>query len=195
MEPNDLNEELNNQLQNQNEYTYPTANKTSQSIQAIGSISEIQIAISHALHENDYFVKRDVPIICENQKDIIFQMQTALGNAGILVTISTPDMTFGGMYTNTQYAPEPLPYWEITNGVITVVENPVLNRAKAMYATAQDAALQIAQTISKIPSIQVRSISQTSSDGAVIATIDFQTNITFIYKDDSRDTQDDSEES
>lgn len=175
---NDPNEELNNQLQNQNEYTYPIADKTSQSIQAIGSISEIQTAIATVLNENDYFVKRDVPIICENQKDIIFQMQTALGNAGILVTISTPDMTFGGMYTNSG---EPLPYWEITNGVITVVENPVLNRAKAMYATAQDAALQIAQSISKIPSIQVRSISQSSSDGAVIATVDFQTNISFCY--------------
>lgn len=178
MDLNEINEESTNQLQTQNEYTYPTADKTSQSIQAIGSISEIQIAIAQTLNENDYFVKRDVPIICENQKDIIFQMQTALGNAGILVTISTPDMTFGGIYTN---AGDPLPYWEITNGVITVVENPVLNRAKAMYATAQDAALQIAQSISKIPSIQVRSISQTPSDGAVIATIDFQTNIAFIY--------------
>lgn len=165
----------------QNEYTYPVADKTSQSIQAIGSISEIQTAIATVLKDNDYFVKRDVPIICENQKDIIFQIQTAMGNAGILVTISTPDLSFGGVYTNTQYAPEPLPYWEITNGVITVIENPVLNRAKAMYATAQDAALQIAQSISKIPSIQVRSISQTSSDGAVIATIDFQTNIAFCY--------------
>lgn len=165
----------------QNEYTYPVADKTSQSIQAIGSISEIQTAIATALNENDYFVKRDVPIICENQKDIIFQIQTAMGNAGILVTISTPDLSFGGVYTNSG---EPLPYWEITNGVITVIENPVLNRAKAMYATAQDAALQIAQSISKIPSIQVRSISQSTSDGAVIATIDFQTNIAFIYSTD-----------
>lgn len=177
-EMNNPNEELNNQHQNQNAYTYPTADKTSQSIQAIGSISEIQIAIAQTLNENDYFVKRDVPIICENQKDIIFQIQTAMGNAGILVTISTPDLSFGGIYTN---AGEPLPYWEITNGVITVIENPVLNRAKAMYATAQDAALQIAQSISKIPSIQVRSISQSTSDGAVIATIDFQTNISFCY--------------
>lgn len=166
----------------QNDYTYPVADKTSQSIQAIGSISEIQIAIAQTLNENDYFVKRDVPIICENQKDIIFQIQTAMGNAGILVTISTPDLSFGGVYTNSG---EPLPYWEITNGVITVIENPVLNRAKAMYATAQDAALQIAQTISKIPSIQVRSISQSTGDGAVIATIDFQTNITFIYSTDN----------
>lgn len=180
-ELNEINEESTNQLQTQNEYTYPTADKTSQSIQAIGSISEIQIAIAQTLKENDYFVKRDVPIICENQKDIIFQIQTAMGNAGILVTISTPDLNFGGVYTN---AGDPLPYWEITNGVITVVENPVLNRAKAMYATAQDAALQIAQSISKIPSIQVRSISQSTSDGAVVATIDFQTNITFCYSTD-----------
>lgn len=174
-------EELNNQLQNQNEYTYPVADKTSKSIQAIGSISEIQTAIATVLEENDYFVKRGVPIICENQKDIIFQIQTAMGNAGILVTISTPDLNFAGIYTN---AGDPLPYWEITNGVITVLENPVLNRAKSMYATAQDAALQIAQSISKIPSIQVRTISQSTSDGAVIATVDFQTNIAFCYSTD-----------
>ena len=148
----------------------------------ITSISEIQIAIKAALEKNSYFAVHGVPILIENAKDIEYQIKSAMGSLGIVATVSTPSLTYAGIYKGRPNEIEhgsDFPYWTINTGNIVIVENPTLNRGRANYATALDTALQAALTIQQVPNICDASITQTTSGGLVVVNVQFKTNLTF----------------
>ena len=144
----------------------------------IQTISEIQEAIVEELKKNVFFAEHDVPILFENSKTIDFDIKSAIGKIGTVVTVTTPTMSFGGQY-GVENTP---PYWTMEAATIVVAENPVINRNRANYATALDTALQIAQTLNTLPTFGLTSINQSSESGLILVTITFKTNIAFCYE-------------
>ena len=144
----------------------------------IHTISEIQEAIVAELGKNTYFIEHDVPILYENSKTIDFDIKSSIGKIGTVVTVTTPSMTFAGKYGTTNTPP----FWTMETATVVVAENPVLNRSRANYSTALDTALQIAQTLNRIPHMGLTSIDQTSEAGLVLVTVTFKTNIAFCYE-------------
>ena len=143
----------------------------------ITSISDIQLAVKAELEKNTYFVTHGVPILIENAKDIEFQIKSAMGACGIVATVSTPSLNYGGNYT---HQPEKQsPYWEISGLNVVVVENPTLNRGRANYATALDTAIQVAETLNPLPNVGLGTITQTTNGGLVVVTVNMKSNIVF----------------
>lgn len=147
-------------------------------ISNIHTISEIQEAIVNELTQNVYFTQHNVPILFENSKTIDFDIKSAIGKIGTVVTVTTPTMSFGGQY-GVENTP---PYWTMEAATVVVAETPILNRSRANYSTALDTALQIAQTLNNLPTFGLTSISQTSESGLILVTVQFKTNIAFCYE-------------
>lgn len=143
----------------------------------ITSISDIQIAVKAELERNTFFTVHGVPILIENAKDIEFQIKSAMGSCGIVATVSTPSLNYGGNYTH--QSEEQSPYWEISGLNVVVVENPTLNRGRANYATALDTAIQVAETLNPLPNVGLGTITQTTNGGLVIVTVNMKSNIVF----------------
>ena len=143
----------------------------------ITSISDIQLAVKAELEKNTYFVTHGVPILIENAKEIEFQIKSAMGSCGIVATVSTPSLNYGGNYTH--QSEEQSPYWEISGLNVVVVENPTLNRGRANYATALDTAIQVAETLNPLPNVGLGTITQTTNGGLVIVTVNMKSNIVF----------------
>lgn len=146
-------------------------------ISNINTISEIQEAIVKELNQNVYFIEHEVPILFENSKTIDFDIKSAIGKIGTVVTVTTPSMSFGGKY-GTDNTP---PYWTMEAATVVIAENPVLNRSRANYSSALDTALQVAQTLNMVPSFGLTNITQTSESGLILVTVQFKTNIAFCY--------------
>lgn len=144
----------------------------------INTISEVQDAIADKLQENVYFIQHNVPILVENSKTIDFDIKNSIGKIGVCATVSTPSLTFQGKYGDENTPP----FWTMESAQVVVVENPILNRGRANYATALDTALQIAQTLNTSFNFGLTSIQQTSEQGLVIVTISFKTNVVFRYE-------------
>lgn len=148
----------------------------------IVSITEIQKAIADKLNENTTFAEKGVEILIENSKDIRFEIESAIKKLGIVATVTTPTLRYGGNYATTGDTDLPaVPYWEISEMSVVVVETPQINRGRADYITALDAGLQISQTLMDIPSIGLGTISQTEQNGFIVVTVSFNTNIIFKY--------------
>lgn len=143
---------------------------------SITSISEIQNAVKTELEKNTYFVEHGCNILIENAKDIEFQIKNAMGGLGIVATVATPTLTYRGDYSDTEGKS---PYWEVTSLNVVIVENPTLNRGRANYTTALDAALQVAETLNPIPEICNSTISQSTNGGLVVVSVALKTNIVF----------------
>ena len=152
----------------------------------IASISEIQEAIKSELERNTYFANHGVEILIENAKDIEFQIKSAMSALGICATVATPSLTYGGN-VKTEDADTSRPWWTISGGSVVIVENPTLNRGRPSYGTALDAALQVALTLHRIPSICDTTITQTTQGGLVVVSVQFKTNISFMleYEEES----------
>ena len=144
----------------------------------INTISEVQNAIADKLQENVYFVQHNVPILVENSKTIDFDIKNSIGKIGVCATVSTPSLTFQGHYGAENHPP----FWTMESAQVVVVENPILNRGRANYATALDTALQIAQTLNTSFNFGLTSIQQTSEQGLVVVTVSFKTNVVFRYE-------------
>ena len=142
----------------------------------IKSISDIQVAVKAELEKNTYFVTHGCNILIENAKDIEFQIKNAMGSLGIVATVATPSLTYRGDYSD---GSSKSPYWEINSLNVVIVENPTLNRGRANYTTALDAALQVAETLNEIPEICNSTISQTTNGGLVVVSVSLKTNIVF----------------
>jgi hypothetical protein len=143
----------------------------------IQTISDIQEAIADKMRENVFFVQHNVPILVENSKTIDFDIRTSMSKLGICATVSTPSLSFQGHYG----AENRPPFWMMETATVVVVENPVLNRGRANYATALDTALQVAQTLNTSLNFGLTSIQQTSEQGLVIVTVQFKTDVAFQY--------------
>lgn len=144
----------------------------------INTISEVQNAIADKLQENVYFVQHNVPILVENSKTIDFDIKNSIGKIGVCATVATPSLTFQGHYGAENHPP----FWTMESAQVVVVENPILNRGRANYATALDTALQIAQTLNTSFNFGLTSIQQTSEQGLVVVTVSFKTNVAFRYE-------------
>lgn len=142
----------------------------------IVSVSELQIEVKKELEKNTYFVTHGCPIMIENAKDIEFQIKNAMSACGISATVSTPSLTYRGDYADTN---EKSPYWEVDSINVVIVENPTLNRGRANYTTALDAALQVAETLNPLPGICNSTISQSTAGGLVVVSVALKTNIVF----------------
>lgn len=147
-------------------------------MEKIESISDIQLAIKGELEKNTYFVTHGVNILIENAKDIEYQIKSAMGNLGTVITVSTPSLTYSGNLAGPE-EDRKSPFWTLNSVQIVVVENPTLNRGRANYSTALDTALQIAETLHQIPTLCNVSISQTSTGGLVIVTVVVKTTAVF----------------
>jgi hypothetical protein len=143
---------------------------------SISSISEIQEEIKEILEANSYFANHNVPILIENAKDIEFQIKSAMSALGIAATVATPTLSYRGQHAGQT---QQTPFWSMDSANIVIVESPTLNRGKESYATALDAALQVALTIQKVPNICNTTISQTTRGGLVVVTVNFKTNVGF----------------
>lgn len=148
----------------------------------ISSISEIQAAVKAELEKNDWFILHGVPLLIENANDIEYQIKSAMGACGIVATVATPSLAYRGDYSD---GTDKYPYWEVSSLNIVIVENPTLNRGRANYGTALDAALQVAATLNKVPEICNSTITQTTQSGLVVVTINEKTNIAFNLVEDS----------
>ena len=142
----------------------------------ISTISDIQLATKEELEKNSYFVTHGCPILIENAKDIEYQIKSSMSACGITATVSTPSLTYRGDYSD---GTSKSPYWEVNSLSIVIVENPTLNRGRANYTTALDAALQVAETLNPIPNICNGTITQSVQGGLVVVTVNFKTNIVF----------------
>lgn len=142
----------------------------------IKSISDIQLEVKAELEKNTYFVVHGCDILIENAKDIEFQIKNAMGSCGIVATVATPSLTYRGDYSDNI---EKSPYWEMTSMNVVIVENPTLNRGRANYTTALDAALQVAETLNCIPNICNSTITQSTNGGLVVVSVAFKTNVIF----------------
>lgn len=143
----------------------------------ISSISDIQLAVKAELEKNTYFVTHGCPILIENAKDIEYQIKNSMSACGITATVATPALTYRGDYSD-EYGVKS-PFWELTSINIVIVENPTLNRGRANYTTALDAALQVAETLNLIPEVCNSTISQTTNGGLVVVSVSLKTNIVF----------------
>lgn len=150
----------------------------------IKTISEIQLAVKAELEKNSYFTVHGCDILIENAKDIEFQIKNAMGSLGIVATVATPSLTYRGDYSDGE---SKSPYWEINSINVVIVENPTLNRGRANYTTALDAALQVAETLNEIPEICNSTISQTTNGGLVVVSVSLKTNIVFGLEKESQD--------
>lgn len=144
--------------------------------QQIHNISEIQEALQKLLYENTYFKAHDVSILCENTKDIEYQIKSAISKIGCVATINTPSLTYIGKYENHE------PAWKLNGITISVAEIPVTNRGRANYSTALDTALQIAETLAEKTNLNLVDIQQSEMGGYIMATVSFDSNITFRYE-------------
>jgi hypothetical protein len=142
----------------------------------IKSISDIQLAVKAELEKNTYFVVHGCDILIENAKDIEFQIKNAMGSCGIVATVATPSLTYRGDYSD---GSEKSPYWEMNSMNVVIVENPTLNRGRANYTTALDAALQVAETLNCLPNICNSTITQSTNGGLVVVSVAFKTNVVF----------------
>lgn len=142
----------------------------------IKSISDIQLEVKAELEKNTYFVVHGCDILIENAKDIEFQIKNAMGSCGIVATVATPSLAYRGDYFD---GSEKSPYWEMNSMSVVIVENPTLNRGRANYTTALDAALQVAETLNCIPNICNSTITQSTSGGLVVVSVTFKTNVVF----------------
>lgn len=142
----------------------------------IKSISDIQLEVKAELEKNTYFVVHGCDILIENAKDIEFQIKNAMGSCGIVATVATPSLTYRGDYAEGN---KKHPYWEMTSMNVVIVENPTLNRGRANYTTALDAALQVAETLNQIPGICDSTITQSTNGGLVVVSVDLKTNAVF----------------
>lgn len=148
----------------------------------ITSISDIQIAVKAELEKNTYFITHGCDILIENAKEIEYQIKNAMGACGIVATVATPSLTYRGDYSGINGKQ---PYWEVNSLNVVIVENPTLNRGRANYTTALDAALQVAETLNSIPEILNASITQTTNGGLVVVSVSLKTNIVFgLVKED-----------
>lgn len=148
----------------------------------ITSISDIQIAVKAELEKNTYFITHGCDILIENAKEIEYQIKNAMGACGIVATVATPSLTYRGDYSGTNGKQ---PYWEVNSLNVVIVENPTLNRGRANYTTALDAALQVAETLNSIPEILNATITQTTNGGLVVVSVSLKTNIVFgLVKED-----------
>lgn len=148
----------------------------------ISSISELQLAVKSELEKNTYFTVHGCDILIENAKDIDYQIKSAMGACGIVATVATPSLTYRGDYSGTNGKQ---PYWEVNSLNVVIVENPTLNRGRANYTTALDAALQVAVTLNNVSGICNSTITQTTQSGLVIVTVNEKTNIAFNLVEDS----------
>ena len=153
-------------------------------METITSISDIQIAVKAELEKNTYFVTHGCDILIENAKDIDFQIKNAMATCGIAATVATPSLTYRGDYSN---GVSKSPYWEMTAMNVVIVENPTLNRGRANYTTALDAALQVAETLNPLPELCNATISQSTNGGLVVVSVSFKTNIVFALEKVSED--------
>lgn len=144
----------------------------------IKSISDIQLAIKAELEKNTYFVTHGVDILIENAKDIEYQIKSAMGNLGTVITVSTPSLTYSGNLAGPS-TDEKSPFWTLNSIQIVTVENPTLNRGRANYSTALDTALQIAETIHQIPTMCNVTIAQTTMNGLVVVTVTVKSTAVF----------------
>lgn len=143
---------------------------------SIKSISDIQIEVKAELEKNTYFVTHGCDILIENAKDIDFQIKNAMTACGIAATVATPSLAYRGDYSD---GTNKKPFWEMTSMNVVIVENPTLNRGRANYTTALDAALQVAETLNPLPGICNSTISQTTNGGLVVVNVSLKTNIVF----------------
>lgn len=148
-------------------------------METIKSISDIQLAVKAELEKNTYFVTHGCDILIENAKDIDFQIKNAMTACGIAATVATPSLTYRGDYSD---GTEKSPYWVMDALNVVIVENPTLNRGRANYTTALDAALQVAETLNLLPGICNSTISQTTNGGLVVVNVSLKTNIVFALK-------------
>lgn len=144
---------------------------------SISTISELQLAIKAELEKNTYFVVHGVELLIENAKEIEYQIKSAMGACGIVASVSTPSLTYKGDYAHEDGSKSP--YFEMNSFNVVIVENPTLNRGRANYATALDAALQIAETLSPISNVCLNDITQSTMGGLVVVTVNFKSNIVF----------------
>lgn len=151
---------------------------------SITSISELQLAVKAELEKNTYFVTHGCNILIENAKDIEFQIKNAMGSLGIVATVATPTLTYRGDYSDSEGKS---PYWEITSLNVVIVENPTLNRGRANYTTALDAALQVAETLNCIPEICNSTITQSTNGGLVVVSVTLKTNIVFALEKETQE--------
>lgn len=148
-------------------------------METIHSISEVQEAVKAELAKNTYFVEHGVPVLVENSKEIEFEIKSAMTSLGITATIATPSLTYRGDYGRDGAND---PFWEINALNVVVVENPVLNRGRANYATALDVALQVAYSLNELPTVGLATINQTAQGGLVVVTVSAKTNIGFMLE-------------
>lgn len=83
-----------------------------------------------------------VTILAENNKDIDFEIQNALGSQGLVCVVMTPSANFIGNYEDKNIA------WEINELTIQVVENVTVNRGKKDALTGQDVTMRIFEWLS-----------------------------------------------
>lgn len=144
-------------------------------LEEIKSISEIQDAIKDVLKQNMFFEIHDVTILCENAKDIDYEIKSAISRLGILATVNTPDLTFIGKYENKE------PAWKMNGIEITIAEIPITNRGRANYATALDTGLQVGETLNELDNLNLVGIQQSEMNGYLLVTVTFDSNIIFRY--------------
>lgn len=147
-------------------------------IQKINSITEIQQAIKDVLTENTYFAKHGCNILIENQKDIEYQIKNSIGKIGIVGCVVTPTLTFNGDYISEDGRQ---PFWKMDACSVVFIETPTLNRERANYCTALDAALQAAESFAGLLAFNLEDITQSASQGTITVTLRLKTDAIFRF--------------
>lgn len=78
-----------------------------------------------------------ITILAENNKDIDYEIQNALGSQGLVCVVMTPSASYIGNYEDKGIA------WEINDLTIQVVENVTVNRGRKDAITGQDVTMRI----------------------------------------------------
>lgn len=144
--------------------------------QNVKSISEIQESLRDILNENVFFKNHDINILCENSKDIDYEIKKAISKVGCVCTINTPSLTYQGKLNNFE------PSWKLNRITISFAEIPVTNRGKANYATSLDSALVAAETLAEINTLNLVDINESDMGAYILVTVTFDSNLTFRYE-------------
>lgn len=102
-----------------------------------------QLEVKNRLETSNFL--KPVTFICENSKDLQFEIKNALGKTGLVAVIMTPTLNYIGLLTNSNYKYPALSYDVELD--IQILENVPVNRAKnkSLVITALDIGVYVQQ--------------------------------------------------
>ena len=138
------------------------------------TINQLQETIRDRQNNDAYMVEKAVPWIAENQLDVEYMISKSINEQGICAIVMTPGLKFQGMQDDGVTM-----VFLVTDLVLQVTEQPMLNRARTNAATALDVCSRATGVLMQAyGTIMVpKTIKQTEVKGLLSSTATFSTSI------------------